>query len=134
MTNMRYRQSLSIAAGFGAIGLLSSVFAKVQGIIWPVSLTVLGRPGLSNADCIQLVIKLICLALSNVLGGMLIKWIGGNRRAGILAGILIMAVIAWLWLNTRQPDWFWIISFVQVIPAVLLGGDLITRYLSHRDR
>lgn len=134
MTSMRYKQLLSIAAGFGAIGLLSSVFAKVQGIIWPDSLTVFERPELSNADCIQLVIKLICLALSSVLGGMLIKWIGGNRRASILVSILIMAVIAWLWLNTRQPAWFWIISFVQVIPAVLLGGEFIIRYLSDRDR
>lgn len=126
MTSIRYKQALSIAVGFGAIGLLSSIFAKIQGIIYPESLTILGRSGLSVADNMQLVIKLVCLALSSLAGGMLVKWIGGNRRASIIAGVLIMAVIGWLWLNTGQPAWFWIVSFVQVMPAVLLGYKVIT--------
>lgn len=124
---MNYRQPLSIAAGFGSIGLLSSVFAKLQGAIYPESLTILGSPEPGNADIMQLVIKLACLALSCVLGGMLTRRIGGNLKAGILVGVLIMAVIAWLWLNTQRPVLFWIIAFIQVMPAVLLGGKAVEK-------
>ncbi|PST84945.1 hypothetical protein C7T94_02150 [Pedobacter yulinensis] len=121
---MKLKQILSIAIGIGSVGLLSSVFAKLQGMVFPQSLNALGHPDVSSAEVIQLVIKLGCLATSGMLGGILTAWTGGNLKARVVVCIAIIAVIGWLWFNTIYPIWFWLPLIILIGPAILLGGKL----------
>lgn len=121
---MKIKQLLSVALGFGTIGLLSSALAKLQGIVYPASLSALGHPALSNDEVIQLIIKLACQAASCVFGGMVTAWAGGNFKARIAVSLGIVGVIGWLWFNTIYPIWFWLLLIIFTTPAILLGGKV----------
>lgn len=119
------RQIISILAGFGTIGLLSSLAAHIQGIIYPESVKLFDHTMVSTADFIQLLIKLICVSTSCFMGGMLVAWLGGNKNAATITGICIVLVVAWLWIHTIYPIWFWALLLTIVIPAVKLGYHFI---------
>lgn len=119
---MNIKKILSIIIGFGTIGLLSSVFAKIQGILFPPSMQLFEQTIWTSDDIIQLIIKLVCVYISCIAGGMLIYLCGGEKRQLIIVGVSIMSVIIWLWINTIHPIWFWTLLLVGIIPFILIGS------------
>lgn len=124
---MKLQQIVSITIGIGSVGLLSSVLAKLQGVIFPESLTALGHPYVSSDEAFQLIIKLFCLFSSGVLGGMLSTWARGSYKTLLIVSISIIAIIGWLWFNTIYPVWFWLPLILLIGPAIFLGGKLSRR-------
>ncbi|MDJ1506130.1 hypothetical protein [Xanthocytophaga agilis] len=122
---MKAKQIISILAGFGAIGLLSSLAAHIQGIIYPESVKLFDHIVVSKANSIQLLIKLSCVSTSCFMGGILVAWLGGNKNAATITGISIVMVVAWLWIHTIYPIWFWTLLLTIVIPIVRLGYHFI---------
>lgn len=112
---------LSILIGFGTIGLIASVFAKMQGIIYPLSMDLFT----GQADDVQLLIKLMCVYCSCVIGGMVTTRIGGCIRESIIVGVVTVLVIGWLWMSAKGPSWFWLLLMLGGIPAVLTGRKII---------
>lgn len=122
---MNLRKTISILIGFGTIGLLSSILAKLQGMIFPSSLQIFTDPNLASTSTLQFTIKLVCVLVSCLFGGMLTTGIGGGIRENLIVGGLIMLVTGWLWLSTIHPNIFWLSLLSGVLPAVLLGRKLM---------
>jgi len=115
---------LSPIIGFGTIGLLSSIFAKLQGALFPASLQLFDHLTLTSYDVVQLIIKLACVYISCIAGGIMTSICGGERRQLIIVGISIMSVIIWLWIIAIHPLWFWTLLLVGIIPFVLIGSKV----------
>ncbi|WP_449386856.1 hypothetical protein [Chryseobacterium lineare] len=118
---MNFRKILSVIVGFGTIGLLSSVFAKIQGMLFASSLEIFTNQELAATNISQFVIKLICVWISCFLGGLTTTKIGGKARENLIVGSLIMLVVGWLWLSAVNPIWFWVLMISGVLPCVFLG-------------
>lgn len=118
---MNYRKILSVIVGFGTIGLLSSVFAKVQGMLFPSSLEIFINQELAATNVSQFIIKLMCVWISCFLGGLITTKIGGKAKENLIVGTLIMLVVGWLWLSAVNPIWFWVLMILGVLPCVFLG-------------
>lgn len=130
---MNFRKIISVLIGFGTIGLLSSILAKIQGIIFPSSLEIFTNPDLTETSTIQFAIKLLCVLVSCVLGGMITTRIGGSIRENLIVGGLVSLVVGWLWLSVIHPVSFWLILILTVLPAVFLGNK-ITYAIKNREK
>lgn len=121
---MNFRKIISVLIGFGTIGLLSSILAKMQGIIFPSSLEIFTHPNLTETSTIQFAIKFLCVLASCIIGGMITTRIGGSIRENLIVGSLIILVVAWLWLSVIHPISFWLLLILTVLPAVFLGNKI----------
>lgn len=121
---MKTKKLLSPVIGFGTIGLLSSVLAKLQSVLFPSSLQLFEKVDWTYYDNIQLVIKLMCVYISCIAGGTTIGLFGGKNKQQYITGISIMLVVVWLWISAIHPLWFWILLFAGIMPFVLLGGKI----------
>ena len=121
---MNYRKILSVVVGFGTIGLLSSLFAKMQGWLFPSSLEIFINKELAASNIYQFVIKLLCVWLSCFLGGIATTRIGGKSTENLIVSGLIMLVVGWLWLSAVNPIWFWVSMILGIFPCVFLGYKL----------
>ena len=121
---MNFKKIFSIIIGFGAIGLLSSVFAKIQGIFFPASLQLFNQVTWASYDIIQLIIKLVCVYLSCIAGGIVISVFGGKKREQYIMAISIILIVTWLWISTIHPLWFWALLLTGIIPFVLIGSKI----------
>lgn len=118
---MKFSKMISIVLGVGAIGLLSSVFAVLQGKYYPQANEMFSHPLLSNPEVIQVFVKLACIYISCIIGGVLTTSISGNLKESLIVGLLIMIIIGWLWLNALYPTWFWPLLMAGIIPFVMIG-------------
>lgn len=123
---MSIKKILSIVIGFGTIGFLSSVLAKIQGILFPSSLELFEQVNRTSDDIIQLVIKLVCVFLSCIIGGIVTALCGGENRQQYITGISMTFVALWLWISTVHPLWFWAFLSVGILPFVFIGGKIST--------
>lgn len=121
---MNFKKILSIIIGFDTIGLLSSVFAKIQGILFPASLLLFNQVSWSFYDIIQLIVKLVCVYLSCIAGGILTSLCGGEDRESYITAISMMLVVIWLWINSVHPFWFWVFLLVGIFPFILVGTKI----------
>lgn len=121
---MSIKKILPIVIGFGTIGLLSSVLAKIQGILFPSSLELFEQITLTSNDIIQLVIKLTCVYLSCIAGGLIVALCGGEDKQQYITGISMMLVVIWLWISTIETLWFWALLLIGILPFVLIGGKI----------
>ena len=121
---MNFKKIFSIIFGFGTIGLLSSVFAKIQGIFFPASMQLFNRLTWTSYDIIQLIIKLVCVYLSCIAGGMVISLFGGEKREQYITAISILLIVIWLWISIIHPLWFWALLLTGIIPFVLIGSKI----------
>ena len=121
---MNFKKIFSIIFGFGTIGLLSSVFAKIQGIFFPASMHLFNQVTWTSYDIIQLIIKLICVYLSCIAGGIVISLFGGEKREQYITAICILLIVIWLWISTIHPLWFWALLLTGIIPFVLIGSKI----------
>ncbi|MEN5232958.1 hypothetical protein [Sphingobacterium faecium] len=128
---MKFKKIFSVIAGFGTIGLLSSLFAKIQGILFPASMELFGPMILTFSDHIQLLIKLLCVYTSCILGSLLTVFCGGSKNELYIVGGSITAVVGWLWFSAIHPLWFWGLLSVGILPLVLYGRNI---YLSLKRR
>ncbi len=118
---MNFRKIFSVIVGFGTIGLMSSVFAKMQGLLFTSSLEIFTSKEIAATNFSQLIIKLFCVWFSCVLGGMATTRIGGKPRENLIVGGLIILVVGWLWLSAENPIWFWVLLILGILPCVFLG-------------
>ena len=118
---MNFRKILSVIVGFGTIGLLSSVFAKMQGMLFPSSLEIFINQELAATNISQFIIKLLCVWVSCFLAGIVTTRIGGKAKENLIVGSLIMLVVGWLWWSAVNPIWFWMLMILGVLPCVFLG-------------
>ena len=121
---MNYRKILSVIVGFGTIGLLSSLFARIQGWLVASSLEIFINQQLAATNISQFVIKLFCVWVSCFLGGIATTRIGGKARENLIVGGLIMLVVGWLWLSAGNPVWFWLLLVLGILPCVFLGNKV----------
>jgi len=119
---MNFRKILAVLIGFGTVALLSSVFAKIQGVLNPMSLVLFTSNSSETTDTLQLLIKLLCVYSSCIFGGMMTTMVGGRIRENSIVGGMTVMVVAWLWLSVVNPLWFWILLILGVLPCVLLGN------------
>ena len=118
---MNFRKIFSVIVGFGTIGLMSSVFAKMQGLLFTSSLEIFTSQEIAVTNYSQFIIKLFCVWFSCVLGGMATTRIGGKPRENLIVGGLIILVVGWLWLSAENPIWFWVLLILGILPCVFLG-------------
>ncbi|WP_294282970.1 hypothetical protein [uncultured Chryseobacterium sp.] len=121
---MNFKKMFSTVIGFGTIGLLSSVFAKIQGIFFPASMQLFNQVTWTSYDIIQLVIKLVCVYLSCIAGGIVISLCGGEKREQYITAISMVLIVIWLWISTVHPLWFWALLITGIIPFVLTGSKI----------
>ncbi|MBE9463680.1 hypothetical protein ACFP1I_32180 [Dyadobacter subterraneus] len=119
---MNFRKMLAVLTGFGTVALLSSVFAKIQGVLNPTSLVLFTNNSLGTTDTLQLLIKLLCVYSSCIIGGMMSTIVGGGTRENLIVGAITELLVGWLWLSVVNPSWFWIMLILGVLPCVLLGN------------
>ncbi|MGJ1194082.1 hypothetical protein [Sphingobacterium siyangense] len=81
---MNFRKIFSVIVGFGTIGLMSSVFAKMQGSLFTSSLEIFTSKEIAATNFSQFIIKLFCVWFSCVLGGMATTRIGGKPRENLI--------------------------------------------------
>lgn len=110
--------------GFGTIGLLSSVFAKIQGMFFPSSIQLFDQVIWTSHDILQLIIKLGCVYLSCIAGGIVIALSGGEKRELHITAISIILIVIWLWVSTVHPLWFWALLLTGIIPSVRTGSKI----------
>jgi len=115
--------------GFGSIGVLSSVLAKIQGFLFPTSMQLFEQTIWTSDDIIQLIIKLVCVYVSCITGGIVTALFGGEKRQLIIVGISIMSVIIWLWIIVIHPLWFWTLLLAGIIPFILIGNKIKQTFL-----
>lgn len=115
--------------GFGSIGVLSSVLAKIQGFLFPTSMQLFEQTIWTSDDIIQLIIKLVCVYVSCITGGIVTALFGGEKRQLIIVGISIMSVIIWLWIIVIHPLWFWALLLAGIIPFILIGNKIKQTFL-----
>lgn len=118
---MNFRKIFSVIVGFGTIGLMSSVFAKMQGLLFTSSLEIFTSKEIAATNFSQFIIKLFCVWFSCVLGGMATTRIGSKPRENLIVGGLIILVVGWLWLSAENPIWFWVLLILGILPCVFLG-------------
>ncbi|KQS27915.1 hypothetical protein [Dyadobacter sp. Leaf189] len=119
---MKFSKILSVVLGFGTIGLLSSVLAKIQGYVFPGSLELFDNSIAGSHDITQYVIKLFCVYISCFMGGVVCASLkGGQQEILIIAGCITI-VIGWLWLSVGQPIWFWTFLVSGVFPFSVFGS------------
>jgi hypothetical protein len=118
---MNFRKIFSVIVGFGTIGLMSSVFAKMQGLLFTSSLEIFTSQEIAATNFPQFIIKLFCVWVSCVLGEMDTTRIGGKPRENLIVGGLIILVVGWLWLSAENPIWFWVLLILGILPCVFLG-------------
>ncbi|UQA77500.1 hypothetical protein K2F45_11180 [Sphingobacterium siyangense] len=118
---MNFRKIFSVIVGFGTIGLMSSVFAKMQGLLFTSSLEIFTSKEIAATNFSQFIIKLFCVWFSCVLGGMATTRIWGKPRENLIVGGLIILVVGWLWLSSENPIWFWVLLILGILPCVFLG-------------
>lgn len=118
---MKFRKIISILLGVGAIGLLSSVFAFLQGKLFPQADEMFSHPLLSDPEVMQVFVKLACIYISCIIGGVLTTSISGNLKECLIVGLLIIIIFGWLWFNAIYPIWFWPLLIAGIIPFVILG-------------
>ena len=128
---MRLRNIISVLLGFSSIGLLSSIFAKFQGAIYPSSLLMFNQSEFCPNYMIQLAIKILCVWISCIFGGIITSSVGGKSRELLVVGFSILLVVAWLWLSIIHPVTFWILLILGVLPSVFLGGRIV-KYINSR--
>jgi len=121
---MNFKKIFSIIIGFGTIGLLSSVFAKIQGIVFPTSTQLFNQVTWTSYDVIQLIIKLVCVYLSCIIGGMVTSLCGGEDKELYITGIGMILIVMWLWVSTIHPSWFWALLLIGILPFVLIGSKI----------
>jgi len=121
---MNFKKIFSIIIGFGTIGLLSSGFAKIQGIIFPTSMQLFNQVTWTSYDVIQLIIKLVCVYLSCIIGGMVTSLCGGENKELYITGISMILIVMWLWVSTIHPSWFWALLLIGILPFVLIGSKI----------
>ena len=121
---MNFKKILYILIGFGTIGLLSSVFAKIQGILFPASMQLFDRATWTYDDIIQFVIKLVCVYVSCAAGGVMTSLSGGERKQLYITGGAIILVVIWLWITTIHPSWFWVLLLLGILPCILMGSKI----------
>ncbi|SFT74751.1 hypothetical protein SAMN05421857_2972 [Chryseobacterium formosense] len=126
---MSFKKILSIIMGFGSIGVLSSVLAKIQGVLFPTSMQLFEQTIWTSDDIIQLIIKLVCVYVSCITGGIVTALFGGEKRQLIVVGISIMSVIIWLWIIVIHPLWFWALLLAGIIPFILIGNKIKQTFL-----
>jgi len=119
---MKFSKILSVVLGFGTIGLLSSVLAKIQGYIFPNSLTIFNNPHSETHDFLQYLIKLFCVYISCFIGGLISTLLKGGRKEILLIAGCITIVIGWLWFSVGEPVWFWAFLVLGVFPFTFLGS------------
>lgn len=125
---MRLRQIIAIVAGVGIVGLLSSIFAVLQGRVYPEANENFNQAMVNHPDAIQLIIKLACIYLSSIISGVVTTSISGNLRENLVVGVVTITIIGWLWINAINPAWFWALLMVGIIPSILLGYKLTCSY------
>jgi len=121
---MTLKKIFSVVTGFVTIGLLSSAFAKIQGLLVPASMHLFDQETWNFFDTIQLVIKLGCVYISCITGGLITSLSGGENKQHYMVGISIMLVVGWLWISTVHPTWFWLTLLVGILPSVILGSKM----------
>lgn len=121
---MNFKKLVSPIIGFGTIGLLSSAFAKLQGVLFPISLQLFEQVNWTSYDVIQLVIKLACIYISCIAGGLAISLCGGENSQLYITGLSTCLVVIWLWITTIHPVWFWSLLLLGIIPFVLIGNKI----------
>lgn len=129
---MTFKKTLSVLSGFGTIVFMSTVLAKVQGSVFPSSLELFTHQVYPFPDVIQLLVKLLCVFLSTLTGGIITTRTGGKIRQHYFVAGITMCVIGWLWLNAVHPVWFWLFLISGILPFVLLGNYFATRLPIHR--
>ena len=129
---MKFRNIISIVLGVGAIGLLSSIFAVLQGKLYPQANHMFSHPLLSNPEVIQVFVKLACIYISCIIGGVLTTSISGNLKESLIVGLLIMIIIGWLWYNAIYPIWFWPLLIAGTIPFVIVGYKIRRSFNSNK--
>lgn len=131
---MKTKAIVSILLGVFCIGFLSSVFAYLQGKLYPEANKILGNPSVNVFTSIQLVIKLGCIYSSCIVGGMVTTRISETIKANYVVGIILLLIVGWLWLSTVYPHWFWALLMAGVMPFILLGYHIIRRlYVYKKD-
>ncbi len=121
---MNFKKIFSIIIGFGTIGLLSSVFAKIQGIFFHASLQLFDQAAWTSYDIMQLIIKLVCVYLSCIAGGIVTSLCGGEDKEQYITGISMTLIVTWLWISTIHPSWFWALLLIGILPFVLMGSKI----------
>jgi len=129
---MKFRNIISIVLGVGAIGLLSSIFAVLQGKLYPQANHMFSHPLLSNPEVIQVFVKLACIYISCIIGGVLTTSISGNLKESLIVGLLIMIIIGWLWYNAIYSTWFWLLLIAGIIPFVIMGYKIRRSFNSNK--
>lgn len=119
---MKFSKLLSVMLGFGTIGLLSSVLAKVQGYVFPDSLALFNNSITRSHDIVQYLIKLFCVYISCFIGGFICGLLKGGRKETLIMAGCITLIIGWLWLSVGQPVWFWTLLILGIFPFSFLGN------------
>lgn len=121
---MSFKKILSTIIGFGTIGLLSSLFAKIQGIVFPTSMKLFDQVTWTSDDNIQLIIKLVCVYLSCIAGGIITALCGGEKKELYITGTSVVLIVMWLWISTIHPSWFWALLIIGILPLILIGSKI----------
>ena len=129
---MKFRKIISIVLGVAAIGLLSSISAVLQGKLYPQANHMFSHPLLSNPEVIQVFVKLACIYISCIIGGVLTTSISGNLKESLIVGLLIMIIIGWLWYNAIYSTWFWLLLIAGIIPFVIMGYKIRRSFNSNK--
>jgi biotin transporter BioY len=125
---MKRKDVVSILLGVFCIGFLSSVFAYLQGWLYPEANKILGNSSVNVFATIQLIAKLGCIYISCIVGGIVTTWISKTINAVFFVGVILLLIVGWLWLNTIYPIWFWVLLMTGVIPFILLGYGIVRRF------
>ena len=115
---------LAIVSGFIVIIVLSSIFARLQVMIYPRSSVSMYRStDLTGLDEINFVIRAAYVCLSCIIGGIITKLIGRRLILNVIVGIAVTVLITWtaLRMNLFHPVWFWITLIIFITPSLVLG-------------
>ena len=128
---------LGVIAGFfaWAIGWVGS--EKILSAIWPESYgahqlafeAAVANGGQFTADTTMLLTHIVVGSIVSVMAGSLAALIaGGNSRAPLVLGLLLLAVgllkavMSWPYV----PIWYHVIFTAILLPMTIIGGKLIT--------
>ena len=125
---MKRKDVVSVLLGVFCIGFLSSVFAYLQGRLYPEANKILGNPSVNVFATIQLIVKLGCIYSSCIVGGIVTAQISKTINAVFFVGVIMLLIVGWLWLNTIYPIWFWVLLITGVIPFILVGYRIVRRF------
>ena len=125
---MQFRKVISVFIGFASIALLSSLFAKIQGTIFPSSLEIFSSRELIPMNNNQLVLKICCVLVSCLIGGIITTGIGGRVKENLIVAGGITAVVGWMWFAITDPMWFWAVLILGVLPAIYLGYKMTSLF------